>query len=168
LPALRIDPCGFADLPAVQRLADVIWRQHYPGIITVAQIDYMLAMGYSTAALSSLLEAPHAGIAIARSDGEPVGFAAWYPASEPATTKLDKLYVLPALHGRGIGRRLIEHVERAARGAGSRTIVLNVNKRNTKSIAAYERCGFVVREPVVVDIGAGFVMDDFVLAKALA
>ncbi len=152
----------------MQRLADVIWRQHYPGIITVAQIDYMLAQGYSPAALSSLLEMPHAGIAIARADGEPVGFVAWYPGNEPATMKLDKLYVLPAWHGQGVGRRLIGHVEQAARNAGCRFIVLNVNKHNTQSIAAYERCGFAKRESVVVDIGGGFVMDDFVLAKSLA
>ena len=155
------------DLPVVARLADVIWRAHYPGIITDEQIDYMLALGYSIDALSTFLHEPGAGLAIARAGGEPVGFAAWYRPGEPSTTKLDKLYVLPSLHGRGTGRALIAHVEAAARRDGAGTLILNVNKRNAKAIAAYRACGFATREAVVVDIGGGFVMDDYVMAKAI-
>jgi diamine N-acetyltransferase len=75
--------------------------------------------------------------------------------------------VLPSLHGRGLGRLLLEHVEAAARRDGSRTVILNVNKRNAKAIAAYRACGYATRESVVVDIGGGFVMDDHVMAKPL-
>jgi GNAT superfamily N-acetyltransferase len=155
------------DIPVVQDLAHRIWHRHYPGIITVEQIDYMLARGYATAELSRFLGTAGAGLALARVEGTPVGFAAWYRTSEPATSKLDKLYVLPEQHGRGIGRRLIAHVEACARADGSRTLLLNVNKHNASSIGAYERCGFAVRDEVVVDIGNGFVMDDYVMAKAL-
>jgi diamine N-acetyltransferase len=162
----RIDRCRPADIPVVQRLADLIWRQHYPGIITESQIDYMLARGYSTEALSAFLDTAGSGLAIAALPEGPVGFAAWYGCAD-RTTKLDKLYVLPAMHGRGVGRALIRHVEQAARDAGSRDLVLNVNKGNAASIAAYERCGFERRQEVVVDIGNGFVMDDYVMGKAL-
>ena len=93
--------------------------------------------------------------------------AAWYRLEVAATSKLDKLYVASEHRREGIGRRLIEHVERAARGDGSGTLVLNVAKRNQASIAVYVHCGFSVREEVVVDIGNGFVMDDYVMAKAL-
>jgi RimJ/RimL family protein N-acetyltransferase len=48
------------------------------------------------------------------------------------------------------------------------TLILNVNKQNLRAIRAYERNGFFVREAVVVDIGGGFVMDDYVMAKRLA
>ena len=75
--------------------------------------------------------------------------------------------MLPELHGQGLGRRLIEHVAAQARADGATTLVLNVNKRNASAIAAYRRCGFAVREEVVVDIGGGYVMDDYVMAKAL-
>lgn len=156
-----------ADLPLVARLADEIWRAHYPGIIAHAQIDYMLARGYSPEALAPFVRDPGAGLAIVRANGAPCGFAAWYRPGEPATTKLDKLYVLPSLHGRGIGRALIAHVEAEARRDGARTLILNVNKGNGKAIAAYRACGFALREAVVADIGGGFVMDDYVMAKAL-
>lgn len=166
-PGVAIVPGTEADLATVARLAGVVWRAHYPGIITHEQIDYMLERGYSAAALARFVREPGAGLAIARADGEPAGFAAWYRADEPATTKLDKLYVLPSQHGRGIGRALIAHVEDAARRDGARTLILNVNKRNEKAIAAYRACGFATRESVCVDIGAGYAMDDYVMAKAI-
>ena len=42
-----------------------------------------------------------------------------------------------------------------------------MNKHNAGAIAAYRRLGFAMREEVVVDIGNGYVMDDYVMAKAL-
>ena len=82
--------------------------------------------------------------------------------------KLHKLYLLAELRGRGLGSRLLLFCEDAARAAGARRLVLNVNKRNDRAIAAYRRNGFRVAASVVNDIGGGFVMDDFVMAKELA
>ncbi len=155
------------DIPVVAALAEVIWREHYPAIISHAQIDYMLARGYSAEALGAFVHDEGAGLAILVVGGSPAGFAAWCRADEPATTKLDKLYVLASARGTGGGRRLIEHVETAARADRSGALILNVNKHNAKAIAAYRACGFAIRDEVVADIGGGFVMDDFVMAKAL-
>jgi GNAT superfamily N-acetyltransferase len=155
------------DIATVQRLADAIWRAYYPAILSAGQIDYMLEHGYATGVLEKFVRDRGAGLALAHVDGAPVGFAAWYRPDEPATTKLDKLYVQPALHGRGIGRGLIAHVEAAARRDGARTLVLAVNKGNAKAIAAYRACGFAIRSATIVDIGGGFFMDDYVMAKPL-
>jgi GNAT superfamily N-acetyltransferase len=168
MPDIAIFPARRrTDVPLVRDLATRIWRRHYPGIITAAQIDYMLARGYSDEALAPFTSDEGAGLALVHVDFEPSGFAAWYRV-EPGTTKLDKLYVLQEVQGRGVGALLVAHVERAARADGSRTLVLNVNKHNASAIAFYERCGFARRESVAVDIGGGFVMDDYVMAKALA
>lgn len=168
MPDIAIFPARRrSDLPLVRELAHRVWERHYPGIITHAQIAYMLANGYSDDALAPFTEEAGAGLALVHVDYDPAGFAAWRRAEEPATTKLDKLYVMQEVQGRGLGRRLVAHVEQAARADGSTKLVLNVNKQNKASIAFYERCGFALREPVVVDIGGGFVMDDFVMAKAL-
>jgi ribosomal protein S18 acetylase RimI-like enzyme len=96
------------------------------------------------------------------------GFAAYGPAAEPGVMKLHKLYLHPDLQGRGLGSRLLQHCEREASGQGARKLILAVNKHNTKAIAAYERNGFVVVKSVVKDIGGGFVMDDFIMAKVLS
>ena len=82
---------------------------------------------------------------------------------ESGEAKLDKLYVLPSRQRHGLGGRLIARVAERARAAGATTLILNVNKHNAQAIRAYEQHGFAIREAVVVDIGDGFVMDDYVM-----
>jgi diamine N-acetyltransferase len=155
------------DIREIQRLAEEIWRRYYPGIISEAQIDYMLGIGYSASALGKFFTVPDAGAAIARNDAGPVGFAAWCPLDAKRALKLDKLYVLPQHHGAGIGRKLIEHVASRARAGGYPAVTLNVNRGNAKAIAAYERCGFTIRERGDFPIGNGFVMEDYVMVREL-
>ena len=154
-------------LPAISELAGVIWRACYPGIITNEQIDYMLARMYSLDVLRDEIRSQ--GIRYDRLllDGELAGFAAYGPTSEPGVIKLHKLYLLPELHGRGLGSRLLQHVEREVRTGAARRLILSVNKRNAKAITAYQRNGFVIAESVITDIGGGFVMDDYVMTKGL-
>jgi diamine N-acetyltransferase len=160
----EILPAGEADLPALAELAGVIWRQHYPGIISHAQIDFMLGKMYSLDTLRE--EVRSRGIQYYRLlvDGRFGGFASLGPAGD-GVVKLHKCYLLPALHGRGLGSRLLQHCEAEARRLGARRLMLAVNKRNLKAIAAYERNGFAVVKSVVTDFGNGFVMDDFIMAK---
>jgi ribosomal protein S18 acetylase RimI-like enzyme len=166
-PAIEIRSARHDELAIVQRLAHVIWHAHYPGIITVAQIDYMLARGYAIDALAEFLGAPDRGLELALADGEPSGFAAWYRIGDSAEAKLDKLYVLPSRQRIGLGGKLIARVIAGARAASAATLILNVNKNNAQAIRAYERYGFATREAVAVDIGNGFVMDDYVMAMDL-
>lgn len=156
-----------ADLNALAELAGVIWRQHYPGIISHEQIEYMLARMYAPATLREEMRSH--GIRFVRLlVGEQfVGFASFGPLPEPGAMKLHKCYVLPEFHGRGLGSQLLNHCEAEMRELGARRMLLAVNKRNVKAIAAYERNGFTVVESSVTDFGNGFVMDDFIMAKAL-
>ena len=172
--SLAISPVGPDDIGLVQRLAREIWHRHYPGIITVEQIDYMLERGYAEDALLPLV-APDGrgmapadrGIALAWIDGTPVGFVAWCPTGENAAMKLEKLYVLPEHHGKGIGRALIEHVVERARYAGCRSLTLNVNRSNTASVRAYQHCGFTIAASGDFPIGRGFVMEDFIMLREI-
>ncbi|HSC98825.1 MAG TPA: hypothetical protein VLI21_07980, partial [Casimicrobiaceae bacterium] len=93
--AVTLTVADAADIPQIQRLADEIWRRHYPGIISDAQIDYMLATGYSNEALTDILRTFEGGLALAHRDGRAVGFGAWRPVARSREMKLEKLYVLP-------------------------------------------------------------------------
>ncbi len=156
------------ELPAVQRLAGVIWRAHYPGIITHDQIEYMLERGYALPVLEEFLGGRDRGLEVATLDGVLAGFAAWYVTDNRFEAKLDKLYVLQSRQRLGLGGRLIARVGELARAAGAGTLILNVNKNNTQAVRAYEKHGFAIREAVVVDIGRGYVMDDYIMAKPIA
>lgn len=166
-PRVEVVAATRGDLPGIAALAAVIWRQHYPGIITDAQIDYMLERMYSLARMEQDMAE---GVCYDRLliDGDLSGFSAHGPTEEPATGKLHKLYVDPHRHGRGLGWRLLQAAEARARAEGWTTLLLQVNKRNEKAIAFYRRTGFEVRASATFDIGDGYVMDDFIMAKRLS
>src|SRR6266446_6611029 len=52
---VMISPAGKEHLPAIAALAEIIWRAHYPGIISAEQIDYMLARMYDLAVMEAEL-----------------------------------------------------------------------------------------------------------------
>ena len=164
---VRILPAGEEHLPAIQVLAGVIWREYYPGIISREQVEYMLAWMYSPEKMRAEIRSEQICYARLLVDRQMAGFAAYGPTDAPGVMKLHKLYLLPALHGRGLGRLLLQHCEGAAGRLGARRLILAVNKRNAKAIAAYQRNGFTVVDSVVGDIGKGYVMDDFIMAKEL-
>jgi ribosomal protein S18 acetylase RimI-like enzyme len=165
-PAIEIRSARPDELAIVQELAHVVWHAHYPGIITVEQIDYMLARGYATDVLAGFLHGSDRGLQLAVVGGEAAGFAAWNMIDR-TEAKLDKLYVLPTRQRFGLGGQLIRQVMNDAGAAGAATLILNVNKRNAQAIRAYERHGFAIREAVKNDIGNGFVMDDYVMARSI-
>jgi ribosomal protein S18 acetylase RimI-like enzyme len=149
-----------SDIPLLQALARTIWRAHFPGIISVEQIEYMLDRMYATETIENEMRAGTCWELI-REDAEAVGFLS-YSHDETATRlKLHKLYVQVARHGQGLGRASLSHVMQAAAAHGAREVSLYVNKKNQKAIRAYERAGFVIAESVVNEFGAGFVMDDY-------
>jgi len=164
--SLRIEPATAEHLPEIAALADVIWRACYPGIISQGQIDYMLDWMYG---MDEMRRQLGQGTVYERLllNGRLVGFAAHGPTAVPDERKLDKLYVHPRHQRQGHGRRLLRHVEAAARALGCRSLMLTVNKRNTGAIAAYRKAGFSIREEVIAEIGGGFVMDDYVMARPL-
>jgi diamine N-acetyltransferase len=164
---LQILPVGTEDVDAIAALAREIWQAHYPGIITQEQIDYMLAQRYSHAHLLAELADPGIEWWQAWRGARRIAFLSLIPGAEAETRKLDKIYVHPDEQRQGVGKTLLEFAAERARSAGCLTLALAVNKRNQKAIAAYQKHGFAVREAVRVDIGHGFVMDDFIMARPL-
>ena len=160
-----ISPVRDADIAPVCALAREIWMQHYPGMITVRQIEYMLAQRYSPVAIRTQLQAGEACWDKLEVRGELCGFASYERGSAAGAMKLDKLYVHQLARGKGYGAALIEHVAEAARRQGMDHLVLQVNKYNHGSVAAYLRVGFSVAKTLKVDIGNGFFMDDYVMEK---
>jgi GNAT superfamily N-acetyltransferase len=160
-----ISPLHDADIGPVCALAREIWMQHYPGIITVKQIEYMLAQRYSPDAIRAQLRAGDAWWDKLEVRGELCGFASYERGADAHTMKLDKLYVHQVVRGRGYGAALIDHVAKAARRRGMDKLTLQVNKYNHGSVAAYLHVGFQVARTVKVDIGNGFFMDDYLMER---
>lgn len=164
---IQILPLREQDIDDMLRLARAIWLAHYPAIITLEQIEYMLDQRYRTEIIRAQLGSSEHWWHQLRLDGEMVAFSACEVSEKPGEMKLDKLYVHHEMHRRGLGSLLLRNAQDVARQQGCHTLYLQVNKHNTRAIDAYLRNGFKVREQAVFDIGGGFVMDDYVMAKPL-
>jgi GNAT superfamily N-acetyltransferase len=164
-PSVRVLPLLEQDIPDLVQLARDVWYRHFPSIISVEQIEYMLAQRYGPALIREQLASGSAAWLKLTLDGAMVAFASYEPGKTPEVMKLDKLYVRYDLRGRGYGGLLLRHVEDVARAHACARLELQVNKNNRSAIDAYLRYGFRVREAVQFDIGAGFMMDDYVMSK---
>ena len=162
---IRIAPVTVADIERLSALAGEIWRQHYPDIISTAQIEYMLAQRYDAAILRDELKRGDLWWDQLLVGDRMVAFASYYLIGNAGEMKLDKLYVHPDQQRKGYGSMLLDRAVTIARAYGYEKLVLAVNKRNRNAIGAYEKNGFQISDAVVKDIGGGFVMDDYIMVK---
>ncbi len=164
-PHIRV--IGPEELPTIISLARHIWNAYYPGIISQAQIDYMLAVWYEENAMRHEMRSRGVVYALIEEGGAPAGYIGYETQPESRALFLSKLYLLPDRHGRGLGQLALEWVRAQARSRGDTVLRLRVNKNNSAAIRAYLRAGFVFVEDICSDIGSGFVMDDFLMERAV-
>jgi len=146
------------DIREVVRLAESIWREHYTAIIGKPQVDYMLDKFQSFEAISNQIAEGQEYCLITDKDRS-VGYVGF--KSLPEKIFISKIYVLKSLRGKGFGSFAMNFLKSVAKDRRALFLELTVNKNNTKSIASYERMGFENVEALVMDIGGGFVMDDY-------
>lgn len=151
---------------AIQSLSDVIWPHTFGEILTKDQIAYMMDMMYSTESLEKqMYELNHQYLLV--EEGEYLGYLSYelnYKGGK--NTKIHKIYVLPSTQGRGIGRFFINAVEKIAKENDNSVLSLNVNRYN-KALDFYKRLGFDIVGVEDIDIGNGFLMEDYILNKRL-
>jgi ribosomal protein S18 acetylase RimI-like enzyme len=165
-PDLVLRAAAESDIPLLRSLAERIWRACFLAFISREQIDYMLERMYSPEVLRC--EIREGVVWELACLGEPsIGYLSCAFDAAAGTLKLNKVYLLTEFQGRGLGRRLIDRAREIARKTGAGSIHLQVNRRNTRAIRAYERSGFTVVRSVVSDIGGGFFMDDHIMESRL-
>lgn len=151
-------------IAAVVKLARETWMPHYAPIIGAAQVDYMLDKFQSPAAIARQIAAE--GYEYYLAPG--AGYLALVPDAPKKRVLLSKIYVKAESRGTGLGRAMVEFAERRCSELGCTELWLTVNRNNLGSIAFYERMGFRKTREAVTDIGGGFAMDDWWMAKAVA
>ena len=152
------------ELNTIGWLAQQIWPDTYGDLISPEQMQYMLNLFYTPEALRRQILEEKQSFLLVEEGEEPIGFAAWSPLAEPGVYKLNKLYVLPGIQGRGTGKAMLEFIYEAIRGA--RALRLNVNRHN-KARQFYEKMGFAIIGEEDIDIGNNYQMNDYVMEIAL-
>lgn len=159
---IRIREATPQDVAQLRELAHNIWHACYQGIISPEQIEYMLGWMYAADEVCRQME--NGVIWELIEADQPVGFLSWH-ADPDQRVKLEKLYILPEMQGRGIGQTALRHVLEAANALGCKSVWLQVNKQNRGAITSYRKAGFEVVKEAVFEIGGGFVMDDYLMER---
>jgi len=156
---------NLTDFKQIETLAHTIWHEHYIKIIGAAQVDYMLQKFQTAEAISEQINNGFEYFLI-KSEDVPIGYLSFKKETE--TLFLSKIYILKAYRGKKIGRQAIDFVENKAKVYRLKSITLTVNKNNIEAIQAYQKMGFKNKGTLVIDIGNGFVMDDYQMVKKVS
>ena len=158
-----ITVAGPNDFKTIQQIAHRTWPATYGSILSEAQLQYMLDAFYSdTTLLQNYTEKNHQFL-IFREDAIALGFVSFEHQYEGnLATRIHKLYVLPNTQGQGIGRQLLDAVVPIAAANRSKLLSLNVNRFN-KAKDFYLRYGFEIVKEEDIDIGEGYLMEDYVM-----
>lgn len=154
-------PATPTDFPAIRDVVYQVWPIAYREMITQEQIAYMLTMMYSDESLMRQVTEEQCVFLVYESPDRIEGFASYSDLGN-GIYKLHKLYVYTTMHGKGLGKVLLQEVKEAVVRAGGSSIELQVNKRNVAQ-HFYRKHGFEIEQELVLDIGDGFVMDDFIM-----
>jgi N-acetylglutamate synthase-like GNAT family acetyltransferase len=149
-----------SDIPVIQQIAEKAWRPTYSHILSEEQTIYMLDMMYGTEVLMKQINSQIAFF-LAVDEDLVIGYFAM-EITELSKMKLHKIYLDPDQKSKGAGTKIIEFIKDVAFKAGVRQIELNVNKFNS-AVQFYEKIGFFRAKEMVLDIGNGYVMDDYVM-----
>lgn len=154
-----------ADIASVASLAHDIWYEYYVPLIGRAQVDYMVARFQSASAIAQQIADSYEYFMV-QCESRTLGYFAVEPRPAEGALFISKFYVVREVRGSGTGRACMEFIERLAWERRLGRLWLTVNKGNP-AVNAYQRLGFRISEELVIDIGGGFVMDDFRMEKLL-
>ncbi|WP_304198731.1 GNAT family N-acetyltransferase [Flavobacterium alvei] len=157
---IRILQATITDIPLIQEIAHKTWPITYGSILSDEQLEYMLDLMYSNESLLQQLKTKPLFFLAYKND-ICLGFISCENNYQnKKVTRLHKIYILPEAQGKGVGNALIEKVVGFAKENQSEVISLNVNKFN-KAVSFYKKIGFEVVEEEDLDIGNGYLMEDY-------
>lgn len=150
------------DFAVIESLAKQIWSSHYTPIIGVSQVEYMLDKFQSQSAIADDIANGYVYTLVSSGEAE-CGYSA---IKLDQGVFLSKFYVLETHRGQGLGKALLNNILDFAKQHNQQRIWLTCNKNNP-SLSVYKKMNFTIVDKIVTDIGGGYVMDDYVLEKAL-
>lgn len=164
---ITITEASIEDIAKIQEISHITWPITYGEILTAEQLDYMLDLIYSDEALSKQIQNKEQLFYLISDADSVIGFIGIeHNYKNEAVTKIHKIYLLPETQGKGYGKIVFEEIEKMASENDSTTLLLNVNRFNT-ALNFYKKLGFEIKETVDIEIGNGYLMEDYVMWKNL-
>lgn len=150
----------------VREIAEITWPVAFGEILSKEQLAYMMEMMYSKDTLKNQLLSGHEFYLYYEKE-QAVGFMGLEKNYQSKRQlKIHKLYILPQHQGKKIGEKFILFAETRAKELNHEKLTLNVNRFN-KALYFYEKLGFQNVQTIDIEIGNGYLMEDFVLEKVV-
>ncbi len=157
---MKIRKALLSDIPIIKAIAEKAWRPTYDHILTEQQTIYMLDLMYNSLTLENQIK-DNIAFFMVDLDRETVGYFALETINDQIV-KLHKLYLDPTQKQKGLGSKIIQYIKDWTFENQRERIILNVNKNNS-AVHFYQKMGFTIIEELILDIGEGYVMDDYVM-----
>ena len=157
---MKIKKAIISDIPIIKEIAEKAWRPTYEHILTERQTLYMLDLMYNSLTLENQINGNIAFFMVDLGQ-KTVGYFSVEILNEQKV-KLHKLYLDPTQKQQGLGKKIIQFIRDWTLTNQRESIILNVNKNNS-AVQFYQKMGFIIIEELILDIGEGYVMDDFVM-----
>ncbi|QOG01438.1 GNAT family N-acetyltransferase [Flavobacterium sp. MDT1-60] len=164
---ITISEAAISDIKQIQDIVHITWPITYGEILSKEQLDYMLDLFYSDEVLLDQYNKKEQLFYMIYEDQTNLGFIGIeHNYNAKAVTKIHKIYLLPETQGKGIGKKVIDEIAELALDNNSTALILNVNRFNS-ALGFYKKIGFEVVDEVNIDIGKGYLMEDYVMEKKL-
>lgn len=163
---IEVIKAGVEDYDLVLGLAKNVWPQTYKNILSEEQIEYMFDLMYSREAYTEQINVKGHHFLMIKEEDKYLGFASYELNYHYETTKIHKIYILPNTQGKGVGRILLKAIEGIAKKNGNTVVSLNVNRFNP-ALGFYEKMGFIKAGQEDINIGNGYLMEDYIMEKKL-
>lgn len=157
---MKIRKAKLSDIPIIQEIANKAWRPTYGHILTEQQSLYMLDLMYNNITLTDQINGDIKYFIV--EDGQDLAGYFSIENMDNNLLKLHKLYFDPIKKKLGFGSKVIKFIIDLAKDQKMIGIKINVNKKNS-AVYFYEKMGFTIVEELILNIGEGYVMDDYIM-----
>lgn len=159
MDTIIIKEVGPADLESLQQISRQTFIETFAGSNTEADMEQYLQQDLSAARLTEELADPHSFFYFALSGDTVIGYLklntgkAQTELQQEHSLEIERIYVLQACYGKGVGQVLYEKAVAVARDQKVAYIWLGVWEHNLRAIRFYDKQGFVAFDKHIFRLG---------------
>ncbi len=154
------------DLDNLVQIAYEIWSNHFKLMFDRETLSKLIESAQSKKSILSQIEDGYQYFFIIE-EGKRIGYYAYKINQSSYELFLSKIYIYSDQRGKGIGRKVLSHLEKLCHDAGIRKITLTVYHGNTNSIKAYEKWGFANLGLIDRQFDNGLIFQDIKMEKSI-
>lgn len=157
--AFSLIRCGTGDEQRILALAELVWKPTFSKILSADRLEYLFGLMYDPEKLRSQLSDTSQHYYLLAYGDEEIGYSQLCFYKD--WVKLEKLYVLETMQGKGCGLYLLRSMLSEAIRHSIFELRLQVNRGNKKAIEFYHKFGFRTIASRDFNVGGGHYMEDF-------